>query len=91
MAWSPPAATSDVALVHLEGNFPGGTVDLKYRFTLNAKLKAASALVDRGSTNAAINQLNALINEVDAQRGKKTSTGDADALIAAAQAIIAAP
>jgi hypothetical protein len=25
-----------VARVHLEGNFPGGTVDLRYRFTIDA-------------------------------------------------------
>ena len=24
-----------LARVHLEGNFPGGTVDLRYRFTLD--------------------------------------------------------
>ncbi len=37
---------------------------------------------------AAINSLEALINEVEAQRGKKISEKDADALIAAAQQII---
>lgn len=26
-----------IALAHLEGNFPGGTVDLKYRFTIDGK------------------------------------------------------
>ena len=37
----------------------------------------------------AVNQLNAFINQVEAQRGKKISEADADALIAAAQEIIA--
>lgn len=32
----PAADGSYLARVHLEGNFPGGTVDLKYRFTLAA-------------------------------------------------------
>ncbi len=38
---------------------------------------------------AAVNQLDAFINQVEAQRGKKISDEDADALIAAAGAIIA--
>ncbi|MET7425647.1 nuclear transport factor 2 family protein [Dactylosporangium sp. NPDC005555] len=32
--------TRYVALHHLEGNFPGGTVDLQYRFTLRGDLIA---------------------------------------------------
>ncbi len=31
----PAGDGTDVARVHLEGNFPGGTVDLRYRFTLD--------------------------------------------------------
>jgi hypothetical protein len=31
-------ATRYVATHHLEGNFPGGTVDLRYRFTLRGDL-----------------------------------------------------
>jgi hypothetical protein len=37
---------------------------------------------------AAINALQAFINKVEAQRGKKISEADADALIAKAQAIV---
>ncbi|WP_405718431.1 nuclear transport factor 2 family protein [Streptomyces sp. NBC_01537] len=33
-------ATHYIATHHLEGNFPGGTVDLRYRFTLRDNLVA---------------------------------------------------
>lgn len=59
---------------------------------LDAKLDTAlSALDDMNENNdvAAINSLNAFINSVEAQRGNKITNEDADALIAAAQAIIA--
>ena len=60
--------------------------------SLLAKLDNALAKLDDGNPNndgAAVNQLEAFINQVEAQRGKKISDGDADALIAAAGAIIA--
>jgi hypothetical protein len=49
------------------------------------------ALEDINENNdvAAINALHALINAVEAQRGNRISEADADALIAAAQKIIA--
>ena len=59
--------------------------------SLDAKLYAAlQALDDLNENNdvAAINALQAFINAVEAQRGKKISQEDADALIAAAQEII---
>ncbi|MDY6990784.1 MAG: hypothetical protein SWQ30_22305 [Thermodesulfobacteriota bacterium] len=58
---------------------------------LDAKLDNALASLDDANTNndvAAINSLNAFINATEAQRGNKISSEDADALIAAAQAII---
>lgn len=61
--------------------------------SLDAKLDAAvQALDDINQNNdvAAINTLGAFINAVEAQRGKKITEADADALIAAAQEIIAA-
>lgn len=59
--------------------------------SLDAKLYAAlQALDDLKENNdvAAINALQAFINAVEAQRGKKISQEDADDLIAAAQEII---
>ena len=43
----------------------------------------------KGNTKAAEGQLNAFINEVSAQKGKKIPAADADRLIAETQAIIA--
>ena len=59
--------------------------------SLKAKLNAAlQKLKDENENNdvAAINTLEAFINVVEAQRGKKISETDADSLIAAAQEII---
>lgn len=60
--------------------------------SLDAKLEAAVEALDDIKENnnvAAINALQAFINAVEAQRGIHISETDADALIAAAQAIIA--
>tara|TARA_B100001123_G_scaffold213524_1_gene241118 strand:- start:11502 stop:11666 length:165 start_codon:yes stop_codon:yes gene_type:complete len=51
-------------------------------------LDAAVSSLERGDDGAAVNQLEAFINKVEAQRGKKISDEDADTLIALAQAII---
>ena len=59
--------------------------------SLEAKLNAAlRALEDENENNdaAAVNTLEAFINAVEAQRGKKIPEAEADALIAAAQEII---
>jgi len=61
--------------------------------SLNASLDTAmKVLEDSNPKNdvAAINSLEAFINKIEAQRGKKISDGDADVLIAKAQDIIAA-
>jgi hypothetical protein len=60
---------------------------------LDAKLDAAmNALADVNQHNdaAAVNSLNALINSVQAQRGRRLTDAEADMLIAATLAIIAA-
>ena len=60
--------------------------------SLDAKLNAALGALDDINANndvAAINTLQAFINAVEAQRGNKITEADADALIAAAQEIIA--
>ena len=58
--------------------------------SLTSKLDAAIAAMDRGQDKAAVNKLNAFMNQAEAQRGKRISDADTDALIAAAQEIIAA-
>jgi PKD repeat protein len=69
-----------------EMGLPEGTEE-----SLNASLDTANkVLKDSNPKNdiAAINTLKAFINKVEAQRGKKISGADADALTAQAQAII---
>lgn len=56
--------------------------------SLDSKLAAALSSFSDNHNNTAINQLNAFINEVNAQAGKKISHADADQLIADAQNII---
>lgn len=54
---------------------------------LTAALEALEAL-NAGQRNDAVNKLNAFINEVEAQQGKKLTSEQADYLIAEVQAII---
>lgn len=56
--------------------------------SLVAKLNAAILEIQDNNNAEAINSLQAFINEVNAQRGKKITGSEADILIAAAQAII---
>ena len=56
--------------------------------SLLVKLGNAQQKLDAGNTGAALNGLQAFINEVEAQRGKAISVADANALIAAARNII---
>lgn len=56
--------------------------------SLVSKLKNAIDSIQKAQEKAAVNKLEAFINEVEAQRGKKIPEADADALIALAQAII---
>jgi hypothetical protein len=56
--------------------------------SLWAKLNSALRSLSKGNQNAAINKLNALINEIEAQRGKAISESDADELIAQVQDVI---
>jgi hypothetical protein len=64
-------------------NLPKGTEN-----SLTSKLQNAIQSLENGQQNAAINKLNAFINEVKAQRNKKLTNAQADALIAEAQRII---
>ncbi|MCK5526664.1 MAG: tandem-95 repeat protein, partial [Candidatus Latescibacteria bacterium] len=56
--------------------------------SLTSKLNNVIKSLEKGNDRAAINQLGAFINEVEAQRGKKLTEADADALMAAAHQII---
>ena len=67
----------------------GLNVDQGTKNSLLAKLNSAKSSLQKGNTQAAEGQLNAFINEVSAQKGKKIPVADADRLIAEAQAIIA--
>jgi hypothetical protein len=58
--------------------------------SLDAKLTAALNSLNRGSMNSAVNQLNAFMNDVNAQSGKKITMDQAQTLISYANAIIAA-
>ena len=55
---------------------------------LNVKLQAAVASWSRGQSGAAFEQLRAFVNQVNAQRGKKVTTAQADELLAAVQEIM---
>ncbi len=64
-------------------NLPDGSEN-----SLLAKLNAALESIDNGDENAAINILNAFINAVQAQSGKKLTAEQANALIATAEDIL---
>jgi hypothetical protein len=55
---------------------------------LDSKLRAAISSFSRGNTNAAANQLEAFVNQVLAQRGKKIDAALADSLSADARRIL---
>jgi len=71
-------------LGEIYGNGANGIVN-----SLDAKLDAAQKSIDKGNINTAINQLNAFINEVEAQRDKKITPFGADLMIHDSQEIIA--
>ncbi len=66
-----------------------GSIESNLQNSLNSKLDNAADKLESGQVNAAMNQLQAFINQVEAQRGKKITVEAADDLIAQTQAIIA--
>jgi putative cell wall-binding protein len=60
------------------------------RASLLAKLDAAQAAFDTGQTGVAIRQLNAFVNEIDAQADKAILAEHAGHLVEHAQGVIAA-
>jgi hypothetical protein len=87
------ASTSEQPTVHVliqrlietieTWNLPKGTEN-----SLTSKLQNAIQSLGNGQQNAAVNKLNAFINEVKAQRNKKSTNAQADTLITEAQRII---
>jgi hypothetical protein len=63
-------------------------IDEGYVNSLEAKLNAALAAFNAEDVEGGIDELNAFINAVEAQRGKKIAASDADFLIASANTII---
>ncbi len=57
--------------------------------SLDAKLEAAQSSIERGQAHTAINQLEAFINEVEAQQAKHIKLAGAERMLADARAIIA--
>lgn len=55
---------------------------------LISKIEASLGAIEKGNEEAAINQLQAFINQVEAKRGSQLTDSEADNLIAMAQAII---
>jgi len=56
--------------------------------SLSSKIDSAADPIEKGNTKPAINKLEAFINEVNAQDGKKLTSVQAQALRAAANLII---
>lgn len=81
---TPEGAIDDVNDVVEEMDLPQGLEN-----SLTAKLDAAISSLDEGDDNAAANQLQAFINQVEAKRGKDLSDEEADLLISLAEEIIA--
>jgi len=80
--------TAQQALANLQAQVNGATTGGTAN-SMNAKLRAAGASLDRGNTGAAANQLNAFINEVQATvQSGRLSQAQGDALIAAARRIL---
>ena len=82
---SPTEAITELADFVDTLGLPKGTQN-----SLVSKLDAAIKSLGKGKDKTAVNQINAFINHVQAQSGKKIDAGDADDLIAAAEAIIVA-
>ena len=78
-----------VGLRQYLANLPANVVPSNIKTSLLAKVDSAIAFLNRGKEQAAIGQLRAFINEVEAQRGKKITAETADLLIAYARNVMA--
>lgn len=84
---SPSQAVSDLA-GEIHSYMANGSMTSGVGISLASKLQNTQQSLSAGHTNAAANELQAFINAVQAQRGKKITTAVANELIAQAQAII---
>ena len=80
---TPEEATEDFITFVEDLDLPDGLEE-----SLTSKLDGAISALKKGQDIAAINKLDAFINQVEAQRGKKIAEDDADALVATAEWII---
>ncbi len=81
---TPAQATQSIISEVQDLNLPSGEEN-----SLASKLESAIASLENGQENAAVNKLNAFINQVKALSGKKIDVDDAQQLINAAEKIIA--
>lgn len=80
---TPTEATNELIFDTEDLNLPRGTKN-----SLTSKLKSSMNSLDNGRENAAINKLEAFINQIETLRGKKLTNEEADLSILAAQRII---
>ncbi|MEJ7827382.1 MAG: hypothetical protein WKF91_04285 [Segetibacter sp.] len=78
------------AVNSLKSDIEAMNISVGAKQSLTAKLNAALASCGKGNTNAAIGQLNAFINEVNAKRGNELTNAQADDLVARASTISSA-
>ena len=75
-------------LITVVSTLPDGVLSDQTKTSLTSKVEAALASSDREKDDTAIKQLNAFINEVNAQRGKKVSVEASEMLILYVQNVI---
>ena len=76
-------------LVSLLEDMPDDEIATNIKKPLLKKVSNVIKSLEKGNTNSAINQMEAFINQVEAQRGKKISEDAADLLVVFAENIIA--
>ena len=84
MVQTPAEATADLITLVESFELHQGTEN-----ALTSKLENAIDALEKGNEDSASGKLNAFINQVEAQRGKKLTNEQADTLIALAQVILA--
>jgi probable HAF family extracellular repeat protein len=87
---TPETILADLALF-IEEQVDSGRIDIELENSLLAKIGAALSAIDRGNPNdakVAMNDLKALINQVEAQTGKKIAPDTAAEIIKRANDII---
>jgi hypothetical protein len=75
-------------LLYIIGAYPNDDISDKIKNSLASKVENALKSLNKDRENAAIGQLEAFINQVEAQRGKKISIEAADLLIGYAENLI---